>query len=432
MRFFVSDPLKAISLINRVRPEDYLVSIVCVLRARLAVNGICAPLSAKKQPGPRKSEAHDDGAGNSPRFGGDLAPFKPRTDVTVMGSAHVPGRQKATSLAVTFGVNDWRKTLDVIGDRDLVRDEQVSFSPPEPFSCMPLRLENTFGGLKSPANPWGKGYGILADHPGARLAACNIHPAGHRHLDWRAQIVAPAFGPLPPNRPPRARLRGTYGEAWLYKRNPLPPEDFDWGFHNVAPQDQQFSPYLAGDETLHFEHFHPEHPAFSSRLPGLRLRVLVRRAMEAEGTYQIEELRHALDSVHVDTDAMTVDLGWRAVTRALSKDAAEITHAYIATEALSDEPQPLAAHVEAFEAQRAPRPIRTPPPPKEAPPPEEAAEDEEEQLVTLKAAIERMPFKAPFKEAVAAAQTSQELRDLVAEEGKRVSTVLEKAKDLKR
>ena len=427
MRLFVASPMRAANLVHRVRPEDYLVSIVCVLRTSLAIHGICTPLSQKKQPGPRRSEAHDDGLGNSPRFAGDLAPFKPRTDVTLMGSAHVPGGQKATFLPVTFGVNTWRKSLDIVGDRNLIRAEQVSFTPPESFSSMALRMENAFGGLKSPFNPWGKGFGILPNAAAARLPACNIHPAGHRHFDWQAKIAAGAFGPLPPNRPPRAGLRGTYDEAWLYKRNPLPPEDFDWGFHNAAPPDQQFSPYLRGDETLYFEHLHPQYPQFSSTLPGLLPRVLVRRET-AEGGYQIEELRPALDSVHVDTDAMTVDLGWRAVTRSPFKEGVDLTHAYIASEPLSESARPLAEHVEAFEAKLKPPAIRMPKPPAEpGPSDEEKAEDEEEQVMTLKAAIEKIPFKAPFKDAVAAAETSQDIRQLIEAEGKRVMAVLEKA-----
>lgn len=429
MRFFLSKPLTAAQKVSRVRPEDYLLTIICVIRARLVVDGRCQILSAKEQPGLQKAETFDDGLGNSPRYGGDFAPYKPRTDVTLMGHGYCPGGRRGTKLRVTFGVDQWRKSLDLVGNQHFIRSGEVQLSPPEPFSAMALRMENAFGGLDSPFNPWGKGYGKFDTKLGSTIETCNIHPAGADHVKWDAQIPASGYGPLPANRPPRSLLRGTYDKAWLYKRSPLPPENFDWSFYNVAPADQQFSPYLTSNETLYFENLHPKTPIFASQLPGLRQRVLIRRIIDGSDEPQIEEAHAVMDSVHIDTDMMTVDLAWRAVASTPYKDARDVTHCYIASEPVEEEPQPQADHVSAFMAQLNPPPFKPVPLPS-APPPteEELAADELEQLITLKNAVSGLPFSPSFKDAVEDAKTSAEIKTLIEAETKRAMEFLEKAK----
>jgi hypothetical protein len=64
---------------------------------------------------------------------------------------------------------------------------------------------------------------------------------------------------------------------------------------------------------------------------------------------RIEELAMVLDSVHVDTDAMVVDLGWRGVASTPDEKASDLTHCTIVTEALRDAPAPGADLIAAFE-----------------------------------------------------------------------------------
>jgi len=325
------DPrIQVYPLVSRFRSEDYLLTLILATRAQLVMDAPATLLEADAQPGLRPAKYFDDGIGTSPVFPGDFAPFKPRTDVTLLGSAHVPDGGAARSLTVTFGVGAWRKSLIVVGDSDWVRGAEVTATEPEPFTRMALRLENAFGGIKSPYNPWGKGFGEPAETIGARLPACNIHPMEQRHTLRDVAVQPAGFGPRAEMVLPRAALRGTFDETWLYKRNPLPPLDFKWEFYNAAPEDQQFFPYLLGDEPLTFENLHPDYPVFTSLLPGFRLRVQLRR-LGAE----IEELTTVLDSVHVDADAMVVDLGWRGVTSTADEKASDISDYDVAMEAVS-------------------------------------------------------------------------------------------------
>ncbi|GAB0114831.1 hypothetical protein AcidC75_23550 [Acidisoma sp. C75] len=415
MQYFAPSRLSANHLVTRMRKEDYLLTVIIVTRLRIEPEGISRPVEEEAQPGLRTPQFFDDGEGPSPLFGGDYAPFKPRTDVTLMGSAHAPGGGRARQLRVTFGVGDWRKQLDVFGDRVLRRDGDIDLSEPELFSCMPLRLDNAFGGLSSAYNPWGKGFGEFSAESADDFPVCNIHPEGKAQLRWDEDGLPAGFGPLPEDMQPRLRLRGTYDERWLRKRNPLPPLDFDWAFYNCAPADQQFSPYLSGNEVLFFENLHPRWPHLTTRLWGQRLRVLLRRgARDAAQGLEYLEVRAPLDSVHVDTEAMTVDLAWRAVVSTGHPEAREFTDCYIATEAVEAEAAPLGDHVAAFEARLAGMPPVEPPPP---PPPPQVGGDQEERdaeaMQMMQDAVEGLELPQSLKESVRNAKTPGEIRMII-------------------
>lgn len=417
MKFFKDPWRDAVTQVTRMRSTDYLFTIVTVLRLRLIPDGTCMILPEDEQPGARLPEYFDDGLGASPIFAGDYAPFKPRTDVTLMGRGYAPQGRRTTTLQVTFGVDNWRKSLDIIGDRLWLWDTKLDLSAPEPFESVALRMENAFGGVGSTYNPWGKGFGKIGELDDLTLPACNIHPEGVHHVRWDSDIPAAGFGPLPADFLPRSALRGTYDEAWLFKRNPLPPEDFEWGFYNSAPADQQFFPYLTGDETFYFENLHPKYARFTSQMHDQRVRIIVRRRLDSDGQIQFEELRSVLDSVHIDTDRMTVDLAWRAVASTLDPEAADITHCYIATEPLAEMAKPLSSHVTAFEDLLRPRP-RTPPPAPPEPPPqstEDLAENELEAVAALKNMVRELPLPPKLKDAVEDADTSTEINSLLDE-----------------
>jgi hypothetical protein len=105
---------------------------------------------------------------SSVREESDLAPFKPRCDVIVMGNTYAPGGIKAkrwparirisAALAKETGQSKTDtyqplldKTLNITGEREFRRDSFVPFKPwrlmePEAVSAVPLRWEYAFGG----------------------------------------------------------------------------------------------------------------------------------------------------------------------------------------------------------------------------------------------------------------------------------------------
>ncbi|GAB0115804.1 DUF2169 family type VI secretion system accessory protein [Acidisoma sp. C75] len=406
MRHFFNAPLQVTSSLSQFRREDYLLTLVAKASLDLAINGECGLAARERQAGISGPLAFADEIGTSLRYGGDHAPFKPRTDVTLLGRAFARDGGYATALTVTFGIGAWRKSLRVFGDRAYRRQIELELSQPIPFHAMPLRLEYAFGGPGSPFNPWGKGYGGFRAKPGETLPVANIHPAEEQQLRWDSPARPAGFGPLPEQLQPRARLAGTHDEAWLYRRNPLPPEDFDFGFHNSAPEDQQFSPYLSGGETLYFENLHPTYASFTSTLPDLVLRLFINRSRALPLHAHLDELDAPLDTLHIDLDAMRVDLVWRATVATPFADGRDVTDCYVALE-----PRrlrlPRERHALQFERLILGPPVPPPPP---LPTPEAAAaapsaESEALHVAAFKQQMAGLPLAPALRAALAACTT---------------------------
>jgi hypothetical protein len=103
----------------------------------------------------------------------ELAPYKPVTDVIVIGQAHAPRGQPVERMTVGVEVAGCQKLIRVIGDR--VLDHRPGAVPvvtdPVPFATMPIRYERAYGGIDAasrpdrpfhyPRNPLGRGVALL-------------------------------------------------------------------------------------------------------------------------------------------------------------------------------------------------------------------------------------------------------------------------------
>lgn len=273
------------------------------------VHGGVARLAEEQAP--PCGDVPDDAAPGSLRYASDFAPFKPRGEALLVGTCRPPGGRPATTCMVAFGVNDWTKRLQVIGQRVVRRRMLVlqDLSDPEPFTAMRVAYDNAFGGPEFTRNPAGRGLAAGRDASGAEVRPMpTVLAPGRAVLDPDSTEEPAGFGPVPMTWAQRAERAGTYDAPWVKSRWPWFPDDFDWRFFNAAPGDQQFAAYLRGDERVRFENLHPEFPQFESRLPGLRPR-LVARAAGVDGP--IEEIPLVLDTLWVDADAARAVLVWR-------------------------------------------------------------------------------------------------------------------------
>jgi hypothetical protein len=103
----------------------------------------------------------------------ELAPYKPATDVVVIGQAHAPRGQPVQAMTVGIEVAGQQKLLRITGDR--VAHHHAGGAPivtdPAPFTTMPLRYERAYGGVDAisrpgkpfhyPRNPLGRGVAVL-------------------------------------------------------------------------------------------------------------------------------------------------------------------------------------------------------------------------------------------------------------------------------
>jgi hypothetical protein len=143
------------------------------------------------------------------------------------------------------------------------------------------------------------------------------HPRGEQDARAMRDIAqrygrAPAgFGPLGKAWAPRLAKAGTYDQAWLDERHPHLPNDFDFGFWNGAPQDQQIAfPDLSSECRLYTENLVPGGGPMAVELPPHRAYALMR----FEDGLVLPNPMH-VDLIELDTgdadNAPTLRLVWR-------------------------------------------------------------------------------------------------------------------------
>jgi hypothetical protein len=255
----------------------------------------------------------------------DLAPFKPRCDVLLIHAvAHAPKAQPHKRWPVGMRIGAWEKILSVTGPRLLERRAMGwRLTEPEPALQVPLRWEHAFGGScrwplaplegQEPelqthyeANPIGCGWvdpewlkkSRVADVDAPQLERWRqpFDQAAAQRMDYRPEGV----GVVGRWWTPRREKAGTYDAQWKESRWPRLPLDFDFGYWNAAPEDQQID-YPQGGEEVHLAGLRPGGGlmrfVLPTRLPFTRVRLhagpILPRAMK-------------LDTLVIDPQAMTL------------------------------------------------------------------------------------------------------------------------------
>lgn len=341
MRIRIEEGLEIGWTINSFRPKERSACFVLKSTFRLE-HGNVAALAEEQEP--LGGDLHvDDDAAKSLLYPSDFVPYKPRADVLVLATAHAPGKQPLTRLSVRIRVGALDKSLTVLGPRVWERGTWGGSTPgaPKPFASAPITYENALGGPKSPKNPVGRGFGTdappLVEDPRRPVTGTNDagDPAG--------------FAPVAVGWQPRAGLAGKYDQRWQKERWPWFPEDFDYGYFNAAPSDQQVEGYLRGDEELVFDNLHPEHVVFRTRLPGRRVRCFLEER-DARGQNAFREVALNLDTLWIDLNAGKMALTWRGHVPVRTIKLREVQQVLAWWEPLADPRRP-ASHCAAFVAE---------------------------------------------------------------------------------
>lgn len=272
---------------------------------------------------------NEDDLGSYLIYTSDFAPYKPRGDLLLTGSAYAPESRSVFSLNTQFQVGNFSKTLTVVGKRTWKQSfpKGLTLTEPQAFDSMPLTYEVAFGGTAFSKNPVGCGYRtenapcIVAPHAVPCGPEDNQDPAG--------------YAPLNSNWQQRYSLTGSYDEAWIESHWPWFPQDFDWGYFNAAPPDQQLSGYLVGNEEITLENLHSQHPRYQTRLPGIRVRCFINE-IQKDKTFRFREVPLVLDTLFIDMEKEKLNLVWRGVAEASTLKLKEIEHVLIVTEQLTD------------------------------------------------------------------------------------------------
>jgi uncharacterized protein YjbI with pentapeptide repeats len=299
------------------------------------------PFPTLSKQGPMKGEEFlpdDDDRTGEAVYPGDFADFKLNAEVLLLGACHAPGGRPVKECPVRFAVGAWSKSLRVLGRRFWSDGMLQAGTEPQPFTRMPLRYENAFGGPGHARNPVGKGIGTL------EMPSVEAKEAPVRSRSDRPEPAG--YGPLSSLWPDRAaRIGKEYGSSWKKTRAPFYAEDFDWRYFHSAPADQQLEGYLRGDEEVVLQNLHPEAPLLSVRLPGLRIRAFVK-----DDRGDLREVRMSLDTLCAVPDEGRLLLTWRGLGPVREDDLKDVAFMLLASEPLSDRPLPEAHYRAILEA----------------------------------------------------------------------------------
>ncbi len=269
-------------------------------------------------------------------------PFKSAADITVRGFSFPPEETPQSSWLCGLRVGTLERVVRVHGQRvwhpNWVEEEAGFLRPrverrflgwelqqAKPARAVSLSWRLAFGGtLQTPSkealpreappivfekNPLGLGW----FDPENAARDTDIHApsleTGEAPVGPPDKLYEPCgFMPVPPAWKQRLQFAGTYDDAWLNSRHPLPPPDFDYRFYQCAPPGLIYDGYLNGGEEVQLACLHPFVRNIHSRVPQPRLTALVRYT---DGRMRSRPLN--CDGLHFDMirKPATVHLTWR-------------------------------------------------------------------------------------------------------------------------
>jgi hypothetical protein len=294
-------PFRTGSVLWRPRPDRWTLTVVCKGTYALAPGE--SGLAAEQEEVNERDSHWDDDPRRSVHAPDDLAPFKPRVDVTLVGHAYAPRSELARSLVARLMVGEMAKAVEVFGPRVLTREGELREGPR--WSQMPLRYEYAAGGPDT-WNPVGIAENAPADAYGQHVLP-SLQPEGLRAKQWRDIFVPTGFGPIAPGWALRREKLGRRAEGWSedgWRAIPL-DDDFDGEFFQQAPPDQQLEAFTEDDPII-LEYLNPEHPRLATRLVKLHPHAFV----DIPGASP-RDLVMTADTLWIDTDRAICAVTWR-------------------------------------------------------------------------------------------------------------------------
>ncbi|MFX0198778.1 MAG: DUF2169 domain-containing protein [Candidatus Hodarchaeota archaeon] len=301
-------------------PEDKPILTVVVKGTFFIRPNETATIAPQQDPIFFADQLLDPEKGGSTRFEDDIAPFKPRADIAIVGKAIAPDNRPVHMLEVGFRMGQIKKIIRVIGNRFWRTRGLFSHmepSKPEPFTEMDLIYENAFGGMDlkwgdyCPDNPVGKGiFHKKNKKKDIELKPLpNLEDPHHLIQSWNDRPKPMGFGYIGKGWAPRLKFLGTYDEKWKEERFPQRPRDFKFDYFNAAPLDQQVDGYLKGDEKVELFNLTPNGQT-QFQLPGIQPKVSVTK-FGAES--MSEKVMMNLDTLCIIPEDEQFYLAWRGI-----------------------------------------------------------------------------------------------------------------------
>jgi len=272
---------------------------------------------------------------------------KPHAEVLCAGHACAPGGKPTPAVKVRLRCGPVDKTLNVFGDREWERgnDGVLRLSQAKPFVTMPLDWKHAFGGPEFKDNPLGKGIEAVTRPDGTQVIPLpNVE--GQTLIGAPTDRPAPAsFGPVDLLWPMRAKKNGTYDDAWVKTRWPALPDDMNYEFFCMAPEDQYLPGHFDGSEVIAVEGMHKDMPLVASRLPHVRVRAFVTRRDKKEpenvAKAAFEEVGLKPETLWLFPEILRGVILWRGMVACSDDEYPDLARLFVADELRDSEPRPI-------------------------------------------------------------------------------------------
>jgi hypothetical protein len=163
--------------------------------------------------------------GSPTQFESDMAPFKPRADIVLVGKAYAPEGRPVEWMDVSLRIATLRRTMRVFGDRNWAFPSSFTLVPimsrPKPFVRMDLTYERAFGGVYEGPGFYCKENLVGTGYIGKKRKAAihhkrlpNLEDPKNLIRSWRSKPKPMGFGFYGRGWYPRVKYAGTYDEKY--------------------------------------------------------------------------------------------------------------------------------------------------------------------------------------------------------------------------
>ncbi len=286
-------PVPVASLKWRMGDGAWMLSVICKLTLQLCPGD--AEIAKRHDPIHEQDRFPDDDETASLFAPSDLVPQRKLVDVMVVGNTYAPRGTTTTALRARLCVMTIDKRLNVDALDEV------------PFKSAYLGYEHAEAG---PTNP----IGTRGDAEGHGHRIHQQPDPSHTNPGF----TSPGFGPIAAHwLSRRSFLRGQEPPHLEGPGEPTElPAEFDLGFFNAAPPDQQL-PELPANAELVLEHLHPEHAVLRTRLPNVAAQFFVERP---PGQARREEIEGRISALWIDTRRSVATLTFHGVIKLTERD----------------------------------------------------------------------------------------------------------------
>jgi len=208
---------------------------------------------------------------------------KPHPEFLVSGNAYTAHQEEKRQCMVSVRVADKRKDVLAFGDRHWI-DGRIS--NPQPFECMPLTWEHSFGGGSVPENPLGVGLDEVAVDGAPMVVPLPNVESPIERIHTKGQLVQPYnLGQIRIDWSPRIHKFGSWDAEWLENVGTGFFDNMQPTVFNAAADDQIWHDRdaLPLGESFEIWNMQQEQQCWSGTLPEVRARCFIRRRFGNDG-----------------------------------------------------------------------------------------------------------------------------------------------------